>query len=660
MKSRVKLNPTQYEAYRRTGIEIGLASSVIKWFWTHILLLVISIPAMLIIILVTIVFFVPTLTKRKTRCIMCHYVLLYILLILCLLAGYVLSILYPDRFFVASFYSIIPIVLSIVFKNAIVDFMRIRLYALRIWKSFKENRFCVACCIPQIIKKILLNYYIWGSSLRDYEPYYGKCLQFDNLIQLTYHEEYNEFSPIKIFSFYKNKFQLFTFILSTFLAAIMVIAPIIYTIITKSDAIADVYNIIMFVIGIVFSLWTVISISLFIEIVFYRLQEYYNYMHNLSEIIQINPNIDPHISKSFSIPSTNQNSFQVLKDNQDEENSCLQQWCLNFASCCLRKTEENYSTSINVALEMDSMIETNVDLYENLLQDRDEKKVSEFVEYDILPGKKSGVTQEVRKILHDPSLTEFYGAFHKAQGTKNTNKLWLHEKGNWSVWYENWCRIERLSSIYFENRRGVIFGLVVLAFVALCTLLFYYFGSEEGLNTVCITSLFGLLYFLVIICRFLQWSLKLSGLERQQIECIENQQISIKHKIILLIQEESKLDKQIDSIEPFRTKASIEEAKQTISKDEEMKPLKKYSVTKISDGEFKLNNNINSDNDMYNDMPLKKNQEYLVIGDDGQIEFNQKQKVNNEKKHDILNDLFQVDMETQKTNKQKKKDSSKQ
>ena len=100
---------------------------------------------------------------------------------------------------------------------------------------------------------------------------------------------------------------------------------------------------------------------------------------------------------------------------------------------------------------------------------------------------------------------------------------------------------------------------------------FYYFDSDV-LNTVCMTSFCGLAYFAVIICRFLQWSLELSTLENRQIECIENQQIAVKHKIILLTQEKQKMDKQSDEKIP-----AVKEA--TDVKEEEIEPKTSNSET---------------------------------------------------------------------------------
>eukprot|EP01084_Bolivina_argentea_P308664 533796_1 len=330
IKTRNELLQTEYVAYNINSSVNGLFKSIFKWILLQILLFIVMPPSLVMMVLCYIIFIYP-LYKRKLYY---GWTPLFVLLMMIVSLSYlVLKIYYTHTIVTHSFYSLIPIIQSVLFKDAVVEFVHLRLYFLNIYKCFTgyhSNKLCSILCIPNIIKHVFKNYWIWGTSIQDYAPYgtcstvKGRKTTFDECIAFEDLKKYHIFKIMRLLSLYKlySKSQL-VFLTISMLSSIMYLTiPSIYFFMkgTINYSMNIVVSISIFAIVSIFNIWVIISIFLFIEVIFYRLQEYYVYMYRLTKMININANTDRIINKSYcNMDTFIANRFEPNYKNSDED-----------------------------------------------------------------------------------------------------------------------------------------------------------------------------------------------------------------------------------------------------------------------------------------------------------------------------------------------------
>lgn len=110
----------------------------------------------------------------------------------------------------------------------------------------------------------------------------------------------------------------------------------------------------------------------------------------------------------------------------------------------------------------------------------------------------------------------------------------LSLRDEWIIWFENWCRVETLSSIFFHNRQNIVFGVIASTLIAITVIFYQVFLCRIWIDELNLTCFCGIAYVLIVMLRFIIWGSKFSKMEKKQLRLIRAQKMYINHKRILL------------------------------------------------------------------------------------------------------------------------------
>eukprot|EP01084_Bolivina_argentea_P174286 301918_1 len=102
-------------------------------------------------------------------------------------------------------------------------------------------------------------------------------------------------------------------------------------------------------------------------------------------------------------------------------------------------------------------------------------------------------------------------------------RILLHESENHETWFENWSRIEKLATNYFERKKSWVFGIILLLVISLSILVYNIFILNDWFNTNVILIGCGLLYFMTAFSRLLLVAMRFSTLQHKYIALLQNQ-----------------------------------------------------------------------------------------------------------------------------------------
>eukprot|EP01084_Bolivina_argentea_P115322 205099_1 len=117
-----------------------------------------------------------------------------------------------------------------------------------------------------------------------------------------------------------------------------------------------------------------------------------------------------------------------------------------------------------------------------------------------------------------------YDSFGNSK-TEYDTRLYLGEKRNGIVWFENWSRVEQLGSLYFNDRKSFVFSVVFCVVFSIGLVIYSVVIDKETININTTTLCIGLLYFTVVFIRLLLVSVRFSDLEHRYIALVQNQHI---------------------------------------------------------------------------------------------------------------------------------------
>ena len=301
MPNRWVMDQSTYVSYnmnnrKKVTNESGLTLSMGQWIIVSLFLAIILIPGLVIMTLFHIIFLYPIFMYRKrihdgTIKVPFFVILMIFSLTMCILYVSNTSELTHFNSNIILFNTLVPIILCVMFKDAIVEHIKFRLYLLKIYEKFSNPKFGTnyhhfgilfnKLRIDLMIKLLLQNYWIWGETLASYEIF-GDDYEWKVFYQIK--TEYKQFKFKSIKKLYKQS-AMFWFIISNVSLSMYIIIPTLYYTHDKNKDLLPV-EWIVYIITIIFNCWVVYSIGLFVEIIFYRLFEYYKFMKTLTNLVQ--------------------------------------------------------------------------------------------------------------------------------------------------------------------------------------------------------------------------------------------------------------------------------------------------------------------------------------------------------------------------------------
>eukprot|EP01084_Bolivina_argentea_P254829 428498_1 len=470
----------QYASYVSSSSKNSLFKDFVWWFLQNIKLILI-ITFLYPIALLCVIIYIRWICKFT------QIYTIYVCMAIVLPALYYLHIIFEllqsissINYHVDAMYTIVPFFLSIIFRDAIIVASKLR-YNLReqtdathtnsnkIMNTQLQKDQCVSllnnfseenknddakekytiknetpkrnCCkniLQKRLDRYLNDYSIWGLSLINYEPFSSLTLSgqhnnetdkvricselFGKLFPIiNKKEERNRIYFKYYYSSLDRTFQGLMILLSFLWALFPPLFFMIYH--AKHDEFR--WSAIMAFAGMIFLMFVSIAINGFIEIIFYELSKYYNYMKKLSDLLRIE--------------DTDCNIFQL-------------------------------SASVDMHI-------TSTDINE------------------------------------DP-------------------RILLYEGENYYVWFENWAKIQQITSNYFANRDNVVFGMFSCLLACIICILYFYI-TDNIINEITMSILGGFMYSFIVLIRLLLIGVKMSSLQSKQIELITLQRRYLKEMILL-------------------------------------------------------------------------------------------------------------------------------
>eukprot|EP01083_Nonionella_stella_P285523 971859_1 len=444
------------------SLDTSLSKSFMSWFMITVILTILAMPLYLLISLF-IMLFIP-LSLQLMR----HYAI-YILSISILSTLYILYIadIYPIRIY--AFYSLLPLIISVIFRDPMMFALQIREY-IRIcidndtpikgccnthkWRQC--NLSVMKCCkISNALSYFAKNYHIWGKTLNQYDALGELQLPLpDDQIE----SELPHFEPVReALRHAKNKFDDqggFTynqvwktsdtadkgmFIAMMLSGCLYIVLPALYYILLKiigeshDNDTWHVMDIVQFAFGTIANVYIVYSITFYTEVIFYRLLKYYNFMKTLCELIVVPPQL---------YDSDSRNDHDATHTNDDGD--------------------QGKTTTYMAQIESDKI------------------------------------------------------------------QIFLCDGNNCEVWFENWCRIQKIALSYFERKKPWVFGVMMSMTLGVGVILYniFFLGKWYDGNMIMICC--ALLYFIVSYIRLLLAAMRFASLQKKYIAMLQ-----IQHTVIM-------------------------------------------------------------------------------------------------------------------------------
>eukprot|EP01084_Bolivina_argentea_P173581 300661_1 len=133
----------------------------------------------------------------------------------------------------------------------------------------------------------------------------------------------------------------------------------------------------------------------------------------------------------------------------------------------------------------------------------------------------------------------YFNRKNKLMSKKSDTTVYLWENENSVVWLENWCELQTIAALYFANQKNIVFSTFITLIATLALFLYYYITEKPDsiwniINPFTSLAFCVLLYFLIVLSRLMFWSIKLTNLEARQIELILCQKIRTKQHAFAL------------------------------------------------------------------------------------------------------------------------------
>ena len=107
--------------------------------------------------------------------------------------------------------------------------------------------------------------------------------------------------------------------------------------------------------------------------------------------------------------------------------------------------------------------------------------------------------------------------------TNDNYRIYLYQGDNYKIWFENWCRMEQLASLYFENRKSNVFAVSMAMAIGIAYVVYSWWMGHNLWSANMVTVYVGVVFFIVAFVRLLLSSMRFSNLQRRHIGLLQNQ-----------------------------------------------------------------------------------------------------------------------------------------